>query len=177
MWNSLETSALGVWIDSSSWAYPALLTAHGLGMAVVVGLTVMVSLRVLGFPRSAPLSAYHATWPYLLAAFVVNAASGAALFVADAAALAANRSFQIKLVSIVIGCVIVWRLYATVTGPAARADDAEFTPGPFGERLIDGSAAFAVPGSARLLAAAAVLVWWLSVIVSGRLVAYLAAAY
>jgi hypothetical protein len=133
----------------------------------VVGLTAVTSLRILGFPAAVPLGAYRGLLPFLAGAFAANAASGAALFVSDATALAANPSFQIKMVSIVIGLAVLWRMFSTVVGPAARA---EAVAAP------DGTLAFAVSGQAKGLAAAAVLIWWLSVIVSGRLVAYLSQA-
>jgi hypothetical protein len=175
----LESTPLSMWIDTSAWAYPFLLTAHGLGMAVVVGVTAMVGLRVLGFPSSVPLGAYRGLMPYLVVAFIVNAASGGMLFVSDAIALAANVSFQIKMVSVVIGLVVLWRLHKTVLVPASEADAAAqaAAPGPDGAAAL-GSApggVFLMPASAKPLAIAAILIWWLSVIVSGRLVAYLSA--
>src|SRR5690349_1658018 len=103
MWASLETSWLAQWIQASPWPYPTLLSIHGLGMGVVVGLTTVVALRVLGFPKGIPLGSYMQALPYLVVAFVFNAASGVALFIADASNLASNISFQIKLVAIVIG--------------------------------------------------------------------------
>ena len=159
----LETTGLAMWIDVSAWAYPFLLTVHGLGMAVVVGLTAVISLRILGFPANVPLGAYKGLMPYTLVAFFFNAVSGAALFVSDAQALAANISFIIKMVSIAVGLVVLWRINQTVLKP-------------FHAAMVGGAEAPALPGSAKALAIAAILIWWLSVLVSGRLVAYLSAA-
>lgn len=158
----LETTGLASFVDNSPWAYPFLLTVHGLGMAVVVGLTVMMAVRVLGFPTSAPLGAYRDALPWLSWAFAINALSGMALFVADAVALSENKSFQIKLLSIAVGLLVLARLFSTVILPAQRAEAQQET--------------FVPPRSAKALAIAAIALWWLSVIVSGRLVAYLAAA-
>lgn len=163
----LENTPIGVWVDISPWAYPFLLTVHGLGMAVVVGLTVVIALRILGFPAKVPLAAYRALLPLLLIAFAFNAASGVVLWITDAMQLTANPSFQIKMVSIVLGCIVLWSLNRVVLGPAARAGGAA----PDGV-LVDG---YTPDGKAKALAIASVLIWWLSVIVSGRLVAYLAA--
>jgi hypothetical protein len=156
----LQSTAFAQWVDQSGWGYPLLLTLHGLGMAMVAGLTVVVGLRVLGFPAKVPLGAYRATLPFLIWGFVVNASTGVALFVHDAVQLFHNISYQAKMISIVVGLVVLWRLYATTVGPAAKAEAA--------------GAEFVLPRSAKPLAIAAILVWWLSVIVSGRLVAYLA---
>src|SRR5688500_15359054 len=122
MWSALDQSGFAQAIQISTWAYPALLSIHGLGMAVVVGITMVVALRILGFPRGVPLGGYGQMAPYLVVAFLFNAASGLALFVADATSLAANRSFQIKIVAIVLGLLVVWRMFADAVAPAARLE-------------------------------------------------------
>lgn len=159
----LDDSAFSNWIDISEWAYPLLLTVHGLGMAVVVGVTVMIGLRILGFPAKVPLGAYTELVPYGVVAFIFNALSGVALFVHDAVALASNVSFIIKMVSIVVGLVVLWRLHVTVLRP-------------FHAALVEGAEPPPLPSSAKALAIASILIWWLSVLVSGRLVAYLSSA-
>jgi hypothetical protein len=163
MWSFLDQSPLAQMINVSPWLYPTLLSAHGLGMAVVVGITTVVALRVLGFPKGVPLGAYQGTLPYLVFTFFINAASGVALFVADATNLAANVSFQIKLVAIVIGLVGLWRMYSSAVAPAARAEAT-------GE-------AYQLPKDAKLVAVGMLLIWGVAVIVSGRLIAYLSAAF
>jgi hypothetical protein len=167
MWSFLDQSPLAQWINVSAWLYPTLLSAHGLGMAVVVGITTMVSLRILGFPRTLPLGAYRATMPYLVAAFVINAVSGVLLFVAAASELASNISFQIKLVAIVVGLVGLWRLQTGVLTPAARAEAERAAP----------TDAFVLPGYAKPVAVLMLLIWSVAVIVSGRLIAYLSANF
>lgn len=156
----MQNTAFSQWVDSSGWGYPLLLTLHGLGMAVVVGLTVVVGLRVLGFPARAPLGAYRGTLPYLVGGLVVNASTGVALFVHDAVSLFHNISYQIKMLSVAVGLFVLWRLFSRVVNPAAEAEAA-------GSVLVPSA-------RAKGLAVAAILIWWLSVITSGRLVAYLA---
>lgn len=166
MFEWLQGTGLATWINISSWAYPTFLTAHGLGMAVVVGLTAMIALRIIGFPAKAPLGAYRGLLPLLVGAFAVNAVSGALLFVSDAVALAANISFQIKMASVLLGLLVLWLIDRKVLAPAAAAEAAAAATG-------EAAPAFAPPGSAKVMGVAAILIWWLSVIVSGRLVAYL----
>lgn len=167
----LEATPLATWMNTTQWLYPTVLTAHGLGMAMVVGVTAVTGLRILGFPSAIPLGAYKQLLPYLLGAFAVNAISGLILFCPDATALAHNPSFQIKVASLILGVIVLWRTYATVINPAAAAEQAA-------ERDSRGAASadFVLPRSAKALAIASILIWWLSVIVSGRLVAYLAKA-
>ena len=164
----LQSWWLTHWVDESPWAYPFLLTAHGLGMAVVVGLTAMTAVRILGFPAKVPLGAYDGTKTWLFWAFIVNFLSGLALFIHDAVALTTNISFQIKVVSLIIGVVVLVRMYSKVVTPASKAEQAAAATGT--------PVAYTLPRSAKAYAVAAIAIWWLSVIVSGRLVAYLAAA-
>lgn len=166
MFEWMQSTGLARWVDESPWAYPFLLTAHGLGMAVVVGLTAMVALRILGFPAKVPLGAYRGTQGWLVWAFVVNFLSGLVLFIHDAVALATNLSFQIKVASLIVGVVLLWALYGKIVTPAWKAETAGLAP--------DGG--YVVTPSAKIVAIVSILIWWLSVIVSGRLVAYLAAA-
>jgi len=169
MWEALQNTPLTLWIDSSRWAYTLILACHGLGMALVVGLTVVISMRVLGFPAEGPLSAYRELWPILIWAFAVNAVSGVLLFVHDAVALSSNPSFIVKMAAIVVGGVLLWRLDREVLVPAAGA-------GGLREVRVAGSAtAAAAPASARLLAAGCIAVWLVAVTVSGRLIAYISA--
>ena len=162
MLEALANSDYAMWMVTSSWAYPFLLTAHGLGMAVVVGLTVMIALRLLGFPGTVPVTPYRGTIPLGLVAFAINALSGLGLFAADAVTMWANPSFQVKLVSIAIGIVILWLLGR---GPLRRAVAVEAQ-----------GQAFVATGGERTLAVLAILFWCGAVIVSGRFIAYLAPA-
>lgn len=159
MWSVLDTSPFATWVNTAPWPYPTFLSLHGLGMAVMVGITTMVALRVLGFPKSVPLGGYRATAPYLIGAFAVNAMSGTALFVAMASELAVNISFQLKLVAIVIGLFVTWRMYKGSVAAAQAQSDA-------------GLGEYLPTGRDRAWAIAALLIWGVSVITSGRLIAY-----
>ena len=112
--------------------------------------------------------AYDGTKSWLFWAFMGNFLSGVALYIHDAVALSANLSFQIKVVSLIVGVVVLWRMYSKVVTPALRAEEAAAVSGE--------PVSYVMPGSAKAYAIAAILIWWLSVIVSGRLVAYLEAA-
>jgi hypothetical protein len=161
MFEALSMSAFAQWVTVSRWAYPTFLTAHGLGMAVVVGLTVMIGLRVFGFPKEVPLAAYCKTVPLGIAAFVVNAASGTALFVADASTLSRNPSFIIKIIAIVVGLIVLRAFYK---GPLKAAQ----------RQALAGGGEYQPSQSDKVLAAVAIAIWLVAVIVSGRLIAYLA---
>jgi hypothetical protein len=157
---TLAYSDFASWMVVSPWAYPAFLTAHGLGMAVVVGLTLMVALRILGYPEQLALSGYRPAIRLGIAAFIVNATSGTLLFVADAVTLWPNPAFQFKLVAIVIGILALWLM---VRGAMRRAAALEAR----GETFV-------ATGSEKAVAILTIVIWCAAVIVSGRLIAYLA---
>lgn len=156
MLNWLQDSPLASWVATSTWGYPLTLTAHGVGLAIVVGVILMVSMRVMGFFPGIPLDVTRRLLPFMWAAFVLNLISGIALFVADAERFFFSLTFQLKILFIVIGLVVVVILDQTVLKPALRGD---------------GTAV--LPGHAKPLAIVSVLLWWFSVILSGRLIAYL----
>jgi membrane-bound ClpP family serine protease len=152
----LEQTPVADWVAASAWGYPITLSSHGVGLAIVVGIILMVDFRVLGFFKSMPLGATSRLLPYMWAGFLLNLISGVALFVADAERFTFSLPFQLKILFIVIGVVLVWFLDAKVVKPAAAAG---------------GDAA--LPGYAKPLAILSIFLWWFSVILSGRLVAYI----
>lgn len=155
----LETTSIATWIQISVWGYPFTLSAHAVGMAIVVGLTTVIGMRVLGFPGALPLGTLRTLIPLWLFGMVLNASSGLALFAADANRLFNSRPFQIKILMIVIGSILFQRLYATALRPATQE-------GPF-------SAPFSPSSGQKWLAVLVILTWWFSVILSGRLIAYM----
>lgn len=161
MFEWLSSTAFAQWMTVSKWAYPAFLAAHGLGLAVVVGLTSMIAIRVLGFPKQLPLAAYNRTIPLGIFAFVVNALSGTGLFIANATTLAENPSFLVKIGSIIVGLIVLYIFYRNALKTA-------------GERARAGLSEYVPTTSDKVLAVVAILIWLVAVIVSGRLIAYLA---
>jgi hypothetical protein len=95
--------------------------------------------------------------------FVLNAFSGVMLFVADAQALANNPSFIIKMISIVLGIAVLWFFNRGPLQGAVRQASA-------------GQGTYRASGGDKALAVLAILIWLVAVIVSGRLIAYLAPA-
>ena len=155
----LETTPIATLLQISVWAYPLVLSMHALGMAIVVGITAIIALRLVGYPSGIPLASFKALAPIWLAGLLINALSGIALFMADATRLFFNTPFQIKIILVAIGVILYWRIDTVILTPASRAAASgnEFNPKPIH----------------RWLGLLALFVWWFSVILSGRLIAYL----
>jgi hypothetical protein len=152
MLGQLEASAFGSWLRESGsiWAYPAVLTLHTMGLAVLVGANAVLDLRLLGAAPRIPLGPLERLFPVMWAGFWINAASGVALFVADATTKGTTTLFLTKLAIVVAGVVVLHRLRTTVYGSGS---------------------AVASPASTRL--AGLSLGLWLLAIITGRYMAYI----
>lgn len=146
----LEDSAIGLIVSSTQWGYPIVLSLHAIGMAIIVGIALMLTARVLGFAAAIPVAAMAPYWRVAVGGFVLNLLSGSALFLGSASELFFNWAFRIKLVLVVLGLALTWRLVRICI---ARADG--------------------ISSSHRNLAGAAVAAW-IAAIISGRLIGYLA---
>lgn len=146
---ALEDSAIGLLISSSIWGYPIALSLHALGMGVVVGISVMFGLRSVGFVQSIPRSTILPYWRLAIAGFIVNLASGTALFFGSAASLATNWAFIVKLICLCISVFLTARLVKV----SYQSDDA----------LADDN---------RLLAFST-LIAWAATIIFGRIIGYI----
>jgi hypothetical protein len=127
---SLEATGLATWLRESSslWAYPTVLTLHTVGLAVLVGPSWALDLRLLGLAPAVPLRALERMFPVMWAGFWINGISGLLLFTADATTKGATLLFATKLVLIAIAVVNIVAIRRVVyrhgmeptAGPAAR---------------------------------------------------------
>ena len=149
----LETTAFATWLRESAtiWAYPTVLTLHTLGLAVLVGASAALDIRLLGFGTAIPLPALAKSFRVMWIGFWLNAVTGAVLFIAEASRHGASSVFGWKLGIIALCVVNIWLIQRAVY-PAGRP----------------ATAAGAVP---KLLAASS-LVLWLVAIALGRWMAY-----
>jgi hypothetical protein len=150
---AIQDSAFANWVQES--AYPYVITLHSVGLALLVGLLVVIDLRVLGFGRGLPLPALRKLMTVIWIGFWTNFASGIMLFVIDAKKDFYSPLFRIKLSSIAIGLIL-----GTLIKRRVLDRDIEYAP-------VDASA----PSNAKVLAVCSLLCW-ITAIVAGRLLAY-----
>jgi hypothetical protein len=76
----LESTKVAVWLAESSsvWAFATVLTLHTAGMAVLVGASWVLDMRLLGVNRRVPLSAYRWVFPVVAIGLLVNVVTGIA---------------------------------------------------------------------------------------------------
>lgn len=148
-------------VRSSVWAYPALETLHLFGLGLVFGPILIFDLRILGAIRTGRLPDLAALLlPWVFAGLALNLVSGVLLFGSDAIEFSGNIAFQAKLALIALAVLNALAFQSRAAAAMRRLADA---PASAGE----------LPASLRLHAALSIL-FWCSVIVAGRMIAYVA---
>jgi hypothetical protein len=150
----LESRSFAVWVHESPsvWAQPTVLTLHTMGMAVLVGASWLLDLRLLGISRNVPLSAFRWIFSAVTLGLIVNLVTGILLFAARATTWGTAIPFLIKMCLVVASAatLVPLRSYVVRSDPEQRE----------------------VSNSARLLAIVSIVAWS-SAITAGRLLAYL----
>jgi len=101
----VESSALSVWTRESTslLAYPAILSAHAIGMAMAAGVSAAIALRLLGVAPGIPLGEMRRYAGVAWAGFGLNAVSGFMLLIAYPTKALTNPMFYVKLSLIAVG--------------------------------------------------------------------------
>lgn len=152
--HSLQDSAFTEWFlgSDSIWTYPTVLTLHTVGMAILVGASFVINLRILQVAGAIPLHRLQPLYRFVWIGFAVNLLSGLVLFITEAADRVVDPVFGVKMCSIAAALsfgVIVKR------------------------NAIDRAGTEHVPSARSRFLAAASLGLWTVAIVSGRLMAYM----
>jgi hypothetical protein len=149
----LEATGLADWVRMSTEGYPIVITLHAVGMAIMVGLAVIVDLRLLGKFDGIPYASLQRLLPVAWVGFGINTLSGTCLFAAQATHFATDGMFLSKIVLVFAGAATVGILQPEL----AKAD------GWSGGRP---------PAKVRSVAALGIA-FWLFAIITGRLTAYI----
>ena len=149
----IEASALGDWVRMSTLGYPSMIALHALGMAVMVGLSLLLDLRLLGKFDGIPPAALQRFLGIAWVGFGINLISGSALFTAQATMYIVDPIFMSKMAFVFAGvataAILQPQLATSGSWPNGKA-----------------------PGGTRAIAALSI-VFWLIAITLGRLTAYL----
>lgn len=149
----LEATALADWVRMSTPGYPAMITLHAIGMAIMVGLSLILDLRLLGRFAGIPLPALQRFLGIAWIGFGINTLSGSALFAAQATTYIVDPVFMSKMGLVFLGAVTA----AILQSAMAKAGS-----WPGGR----------IPASTRAVAAIGIA-FWVGAIITGRLTAYL----
>ena len=152
---SLEASFIADWLIDSLYAYPIMLTCHGIGMSIVIGILIIFNLRLLGFFNNIKIAVFNALLKLAWAGFIINFISGCVLFTQKASSFIENWAFLVKIAGVTIATVI------TIISHRQLAQQAE----AWGSQN-------SIASSAKILALASLCLWSV-VIIAGRVVGYL----
>lgn len=157
----IESIALAVWLRESPsvWALPTVLTLHTTGMAVLVGASWLLDLRLLGISRKIPLSSFRWVFRAVAIGLVVNVATGVLLFIQKAATWGTSFPFLIKMSLVLLSAATLVPIRSLVL-----SSDAGASPSSAGRGEVS--------GSIRLWAIVSILAWS-GAVTAGRLLAYL----
>ena len=156
MWEWLARPAVATFIAESIWVYPIAESSHVLAIALFLGLTVMLDLRLLGVTlRSVPVSEMVSrVLPWAVPGGIVAVVSGMLALLSDPDRFLTNVFFQIKATALVLAVINLLLFHVAVY---SRVREWDLLPKP--------------PLAARLSAVFSLTLWTI-VVVTGRLVAY-----
>ena len=103
----LEQSPVGAAVRQSLWLFPAIETAHLLGMTALVGTVAAFDLRLLGWGlQRTPVSELaRRLLPWTWVGFGVQVVTGGLLFSSEAAKMYVNPAFRLKMLLICLAGV------------------------------------------------------------------------
>src|SRR5262245_59601824 len=147
---TIEESGLSMWVrDNPFWA---ILTVHALGMAMLVGASTVIDLRLLGFASNMPIAPLRRLYGVIWAGFWIQVASGVLLLIGYPTKSFTNLDFYLKLVLIALGMVVMQRLKKRVFSDPNMSES---------DMMLNGKAL-----------AIWSLFFWLAAVTSARMLAY-----
>ena len=121
---AIEASNFSVWVRESGsiWSYPTIIFFHSVGLAIIVGLSTAIDLRVLGFAPGVPVAPLEKLFPIMWVGFWVNAVSGLFLAMADAPAMVTGWLFLLKMAIIGLAVITMASLKRELFRPTTSGD-------------------------------------------------------
>jgi hypothetical protein len=149
----LEATAFSTWMRESPsvFAFPIILSMHTIGMGLVAGINAALDLSILGLVPGVSAFDVKRFFPVMWFGFYLNAASGVALLIGYPTKALTNPVFYLKLLFIAVAM--------TILSSISRRLSVEATPKPRATVRIG-------------TLAVASLFCWVTVITTGRLLAY-----
>jgi hypothetical protein len=149
----LENTQMALMVGESLWAYPFLLSLHVIGLAIVVGIFIMLDLRLLGSFKDIKVPAFLSLMKLAWIGFIVNAISGAFLFTSQATTFVQSTPFLLKIAMIFIGAIMAAIIQTKL-------------------REMRDNDSMMISGTTKIIAIVS-LTSWLGAIITGRLIAYI----
>jgi hypothetical protein len=151
----IENSGVAVWVRESPsiFAYTFVLSLHAIGLAIVVGISVIVSLRVLGRFDGIPLKPMQKLYPIMWFGFGINAISGLLLLAPNVTNMLTSTNGLLPMLTFYIKMAFIFAAVVTLELLRPRIGDDVMRKGTRGLSY-------------------ALISFWLGAVVFGRLTAY-----
>jgi hypothetical protein len=148
--DTIEKSGFSMWVrDNPFWA---ILSIHAIGMAALVGASMVIALRLLGVAKDLPIAPLDRLYRFIWVGFWVQVVTGLMLLIGYPTKSLTNWDFYLKLVLIAIGMVVMHSLRKRVFSDPSLSES---------EMMLRG----------KVLAIASLVVWTATV-TSARVLAY-----
>ncbi len=145
---AIEQSPFSVWMREDLYAYFIALIFHSIGMALLIGGGVVVSLRIAGVLANTRMERFRGFFPVMWVGAGLAIPSGVALLIGYPAKALTNPVFGLKFACL-IGAALLVRFAARRFFPLAERGEA-------------------LPGNARRVGIAA-LALWLGAVAAGKM--------
>ena len=153
----LADSELSYWMSVSMAGFPTLIALHSVGMGVVVGLSLMITLRLHGVFPDFRIELVSRLLTVAAWGFVLNLVTGLAIFMTRGPEYIVAAIFLAKMALVFIGAILTFQLGGRLRA-GLRAGGHEIDRATRAMSLIATST-------------------WFGAVVTGRLIAYLSSLY
>jgi len=155
----LDDTDYAEWVRESLWGWPSALTIHAFGNGAVIGLTLIITLRLLGFFRTIPYTSLRYLFPIIWVGVFFQVLSGFTLWMSKPLKYVSAGMFDAKFSFVIIG-IIITIVFNNIVRKEAPSWEAKK----------------AVSGRALVFAGLSSF-FWAAVLMTGRLTAYLGTLY
>ena len=154
IFRAIEQTGLSIWIRESDsfFAYWLILSFHAIGMGLLVGASLLIDLRILGFAPDLPLSPIKKLYRFIWTGFWIQVSSGVLLLIAYPTKSLTNPDFYLKLILIALALTLMQMLNNRVLSDSGLSEAAMMSKGRV----------FAIWS----------LILWVGAVTAGRLLAY-----
>ena len=149
----IKSASIASFVLSRPWVWPASETLHFIGLALLLGVVLVVNLRMLGIGKNLPFAALHRMLPLGILGFGINSMTGMLFFIATPGQYTQNVAFFWKIVLVMLAGVNL--LYLTMF-------DEPWALGPGDD----------APLTSKVIAASAIFLW-VGVIYCGRMLPFI----
>ncbi len=131
LFNTIEQTALSSWLRESTsvFGFYFILLFHTIGMALVVGASAIVDLRILGIAPALPLKPLKRLFAIMWAGLGINVTTGLFLLTAYPTKALTNPDFYVKLTFIALAVITMRRLNSRVFDDASLDEVAMIAKG------------------------------------------------